>query len=47
VNENPLENQITDVPMTAICNRIEGDLKEMLGEKDLPEKVHVSEGYLY
>lgn len=30
-NENPFENLITDIPMTALCNTIERDLLEMLG----------------
>jgi ion channel-forming bestrophin family protein len=38
-SENPFENGINDVPMTAICRTIEIDLKEMLGETDIPEKV--------
>jgi putative membrane protein len=38
VNENPFENRFTDVPMTALCNTIERDLKEMLGKSDLPSK---------
>jgi putative membrane protein len=47
INENPFENQIQDIPMTALCNTIERDLKEMLGEKELPEKILVHNGYLY
>jgi len=47
VNEDPFENQITDVPMTAICNTIERDLREMLGEMDLPPKIEVRDGYLF
>jgi putative membrane protein len=38
-SENPFENGINDVPMTAICRTIEIDLKEMLGETDIPEKI--------
>ncbi len=45
-NEDPFENQITDVPMTALCNTIERDLKEMLGES-LPEKLEPEKGYLF
>jgi len=41
VNEDPFENRITDVPLTAICNTIERDLKEMNGtiipDKHLPQ----------
>lgn len=47
VNEDPFENRITDVPLTAMCNTIERDLKEMLGETDLPEKMTPKDGYLF
>lgn len=36
-SENPFENNLNDVPMTAICRAIEIDLREMLGETDLPQ----------
>lgn len=38
-SENPFENGVNDVPMTAICRTIEIDLREMLGEKDIPERI--------
>jgi putative membrane protein len=47
VNEDPFENRITDIPMTAMCNTIERDLKEMLGETDLPAKLLPEDGYLW
>ncbi len=37
-SEDPFENFINDVPMTALCRTIEIDLREMLGETELPEK---------
>jgi len=37
-SEDPFENNINDVPMTALCRTIEIDLREMLGETDLPPK---------
>lgn len=46
-NEDPFENKITDIPMTALCNTIERDLKEMLGESDLPLKLEAVDGYLF
>lgn len=46
INENPFENQISDISMTAMCNTIERDLKEMLGEA-LPEKLEAKNGYLF
>lgn len=46
INENPFENQMSDIPMTAMCNTIERDLKEMLGEP-IPEKLEAKNGYLF
>ena len=34
--ENPFEGLAFDIPMTALCRTIEIDLKEMLGEENLP-----------
>jgi putative membrane protein len=45
-NEDPFENLVTDVPLTALCNTIERDLREMLGESDLPAKLTAVDGYL-
>ena len=47
VNEDPFENKITDIPMTAMCNTIERDLKEMLGEAELPTKLEPEKGFLF
>jgi putative membrane protein len=47
VNEDPFENQITDIPMTSMCNTIERDLKEMLGEADLPAKLEPKDGFIF
>ncbi|SHJ73125.1 putative membrane protein [Hymenobacter daecheongensis DSM 21074] len=38
-SEDPFENYVNDVPMTDICRTIEIDLREMLGETDLPERI--------
>lgn len=46
-NEDPFENKITDVPLTYICNTIERDLRESLGEVNLPAKVEPENGYLF
>ncbi|MBX9688112.1 MAG: hypothetical protein K2X27_15500 [Candidatus Obscuribacterales bacterium] len=35
-SENPFEGSLNDIPMTTICRNIEIDLKEMLGETELP-----------
>lgn len=47
VNEDPFENRITDVPLTAICVQIERDLREQLGEIELPPVAKPVEGYLF
>lgn len=47
VNEDPFENRITDVPLTALCNTVERDLREMLGETNLPAKVETQNGFLF
>jgi len=38
-SENPFENAINDIPMTAICRTIEIDLREMLDEANIPSPV--------
>ncbi|RTQ51602.1 hypothetical protein EJV47_07320 [Hymenobacter gummosus] len=45
-SENPFENGINDVPMTAINRNIEIDLRAMLGETDLPPRVEAVDGIL-
>ncbi|MFN7120318.1 MAG: bestrophin family protein [Saprospiraceae bacterium] len=45
-NEDPFENLVTDVPLTALCNTIERDLKEQLNEP-LPPKLEPQNGYLW
>jgi ion channel-forming bestrophin family protein len=46
VNEDPFEGRITDVPLSALCNTIERDLRELLGETELPVKLQPVDGYL-
>lgn len=46
-SENPFENEMNDVPMTAICRTIEIDLREMLGETHLPPKLAPIDDILY
>lgn len=38
-SENPFEGLVNDVPVFTIIRNIEIDLKDMLGEKNLPEKI--------
>jgi len=45
-SEDPFDNMVNDVPMTALCRTIEIDLRDMLGEKELPEKIQAVKGIL-
>jgi len=45
-SENPFQGMANDIPMMALCRVIEIDLREMLGEKDLPPKVEAKNGVL-
>jgi ion channel-forming bestrophin family protein len=47
VNEDPFENRITDVPLSAACREIERDLRALLGEADLPPRLEPQDGYLF
>lgn len=45
--EDPFDNTIYDVPMTAITTNIEINLRQLLGEKDLPAAVEPIKGVLW
>lgn len=45
-SENPFDNGINDVPMTAICRNVEIEFRELLGEKDLPPRLQPVNGIL-
>jgi putative membrane protein len=45
--EAPFENDIHDTPMTALCRTIEINLRQMLGETELPPPVQPVNGFLY
>jgi putative membrane protein len=45
--ENPFENMPYDIPLTAICQNIEIDLKQMIGDTDIPEPVAAVDGILW
>lgn len=45
-SENPFEGLANDVPIFTIIRNIEIDLKDMLGESNLPEKVQPVQGVL-
>ncbi|MCE2613429.1 hypothetical protein LVD13_10625 [Flavobacteriaceae bacterium D16] len=46
-SEDPFEGRINDVPMTALCRTIEIDLRDMLNEAELPEKIQPQDNILY
>jgi ion channel-forming bestrophin family protein len=45
--ENPFENSFNDTPMSAICRTIEINLKQQLGETELPAHIQPVNGFLY
>ena len=45
--KDPFENGISDTPMSAICRTIEIDLRQMLGENEVPPTVEPVKGILY
>ena len=44
--KNPFENRDNDTPMTALCRTIEIDLRQQLGERDLPPPIEPIDGVL-
>lgn len=45
-SENPFEGLGNDIPMLALCRTIEIDLREMLGEQELPPGIKAKNGVL-
>ncbi|MEO1654925.1 MAG: bestrophin family ion channel [Bacteroidota bacterium] len=45
-SENPFQGMANDIPMMSLCRVIEIDLREMLGEKELPPAVEEKDGVL-
>ncbi len=45
-SENPFEGLGNDIPMLSLCRTIEIDLREMLGEEDLPPSIEAINGVL-
>lgn len=45
-SENPFENNVTDIPMSAMCRSIAIDLQEMMDEKEVQEKLQPVNGIL-
>lgn len=45
--EEPFEDDVSDTPMTALCRTIEINLRQMLGETELPPPVQPKNGLLY
>jgi putative membrane protein len=44
--ENPFQGMANDIPMLSLCRIIEIDLREILGETDLPPNVEAKKGIL-
>ena len=45
-SENPFQGMANDIPMMSLCRTIEIDLREILGEKDLPPVIEAQNGVL-
>ena len=45
-SENPFQGMPNDIPMMSLCRVIEIDMREMLGETDLPSKIEAKNGIL-
>lgn len=45
-SENPFQGMANDIPMLSLCRTIEIDLREILGETDLPPAVQAKNGIL-
>lgn len=45
-SENPFEGTYNDVPITSIARNIEIDIREMLGDKDIPQPIAEENGFL-
>jgi len=45
--KNPFEMKMNDTPMTALCRTIEIDLRQMLGEEELPKPIEPIGGIQY
>ncbi len=45
-SENPFQGMANDIPMMSLCRIIETDLREMLGETDLPPTIEAKNGVL-
>ena len=45
-SENPFQGMANDIPMLSLCRVIEIDLREMLGETDLPPAIQAKNNVL-
>ncbi|WP_199489104.1 bestrophin family ion channel [Mesonia sp. K7] len=45
-SENPFQGMAHDIPMLSLCRIIEIDLREMLGETNLPPNIEAVNGVL-
>ena len=45
--EHPFSNSVHDVPLTAICRAVEIDLRQSLGETDLPAPIEPVRGVIW
>jgi putative membrane protein len=46
-NDEPFSGRVTDVPIAAVCNELERDLRDLLGDESLPAAEQAVNGYLW
>lgn len=47
IMEDPFENRIHDIPMSALCNKIERDMLQQLGSERVPETLRVQDNVVW
>lgn len=47
IMEDPFENRIHDIPMSALCNKIERDMLQQLGSERVPETLTVEDNVVW
>lgn len=47
IMEDPFENRIHDIPMSALCNTIERDMLQQLGSERVPEKLPAEDNVVW
>lgn len=46
IMQDPFHNEANDIPLSSICNTVERELKESMGDRNLPARIEVKDGIL-